>query len=61
MYQEKITLQLFSLTGKVLLKKEVSDHNGLLEIDVRNLANGIYILKGSNQSGQELFQKKIIR
>lgn len=60
-YQEKVTLQLFSLTGKMLLKKQISDHNGLLEIDVRNLANGIYILKGSNENGQELFQKKIIR
>ncbi|MDT7831750.1 T9SS type A sorting domain-containing protein [Flavobacteriaceae bacterium S356] len=60
-YQEKITLQLFSLTGKMLRKKQVSNHNGLLEMDIRNLTNGIYILKGISENGQEVFQKKIIR
>lgn len=60
-YQEEITLQLFSLTGQLLLKKEVTNHNGLLEMNVSNLTNGIYILKGVSENGQELFQKKVIR
>ena len=60
-YLEEIRVELFSLTGKMLYSNKMSNHNGYLDIDVHNLANGIYILKGVSKNGKELFQKKIIR
>ena len=53
-------LEIFNLTGKLLLYDYIKDKNGLLSYDLSNYKDGIYFIKLSNR---EIFkiQKIIIK
>ncbi len=38
-------IQLYSIDGKVLLEKNLNDGDELIEMNVENFANGIYIMQ----------------
>jgi hypothetical protein len=60
-YLEEITLQLYSLTGKLIFSKNIKNHQGILDLKLDDLAQGVYILKGVSKSNSLLFQRKIIK
>lgn len=60
-YLEEIEVQLISLTGQLVYSKKQSNHNGEIQIELNELSNGIYILKGISSHNTILFQKKVIR
>ncbi|MEN8884302.1 MAG: T9SS type A sorting domain-containing protein [Flavobacteriaceae bacterium] len=60
-YLEDIQLQLISLTGKLITSEIKSNHNGLIDLQINNLASGIYILKAYSENNTILFQKKIVK
>ena len=58
---EEITLQLYSLTGKLIFSNNRKNHQGILDLKLDDLAQGVYILKGVSKSNSLLFQRKIIK
>lgn len=60
-YLEDVTLELYSLTGRLVATKKETDHNGNLEMNIQNVAHGVYIIKGISNSGKALFQQKVIK
>lgn len=60
-YQESVSLELFSLTGRLIATQKMVNHNGNLEMDIRDVAHGVYILKGISDNGKQLFKQKIIK
>lgn len=60
-YLEEIKVQLISLTGKVIASEKRTNHNGEIEFEFENIANGVYILRGVSKDNRVLFQKKVIR
>tara|TARA_R110002073_G_scaffold128999_3_gene275156 strand:+ start:123409 stop:125595 length:2187 start_codon:yes stop_codon:yes gene_type:complete len=60
-YLEEIEIQIISLTGQLIYSKKQSNHNGEIQIELNQLSNGIYILKGTSNNNTILFQKKVIR
>ena len=60
-YLEEITLQLYSLTGKLIFSTNRKNHQGILDLKLDDLAQGVYILKGVSNSNSLIFQRKIIK
>ena len=60
-YLEEVEVQLLSLTGKVIASEKRTNHNGEIELEIENIANGVYILRGISKENKVLFQKKVIR
>ncbi len=57
----EIDVQLISLNGEQVYSEKKSNHNGLIELSMNHIANGVYILRGFSKSGTVLFQKKVVR
>ena len=60
-YLEEITLELYSLTGTLLVSTTRINHEGSIDLQLDYLAKGIYILKGISNRNSLVFQKKIIK
>lgn len=60
-YLQKVDIQIYSLTGELIFSQEKSNHNGHIQLEIGNLANGVYILKGVSETNTTLFQRKVIR
>ena len=60
-YLEEITLELYSLTGTLLVSNNRINHEGSIDLQLDYLAKGIYILKGISNRNSLVFQKKIIK
>ena len=60
-YLKEIKLKLYSLTGKIIFSTKQKNHKGELELQLDQLAQGVYILKGFSNSNSLLFQRKIIK
>ena len=60
-YLEEITLQLYSLAGKLIFSTNRKNHQGILDLKLDDLAQGVYILKGVSNSNSLIFQRKIIK
>ena len=60
-YLEEITLELYSLTGTLLVSTNRINHEGSIDLQLDYLAKGIYILKGISNRNSLVFQKKIIK
>lgn len=60
-FTDPISVEIYSLTGKLIHSKKATQHNGHIELDIHNIAKGVYILKGYSENNTMVFQKKIIR
>ncbi len=58
-YLEEITLELYSLTGTLLVSTTRINHQGSIDLQLDYLAKGIYILKGISNRNSLVFQKKL--
>ena len=49
---DKVELMMMNINGKVMMKKDY-DRTQIVELDIRTLPNGVYMIKlaGDNQSG----------
>ena len=60
-YLEPIKLELYSLSGKLILTSKSISHMGILDINLEHLAQGVYIIKGVSDTNSLIFQRKIIK
>ena len=52
---------MYSLSGKLIFSSKKINHNGVLDLNLEHLAQGIYILKGVSSGDTLIFQRKIIK
>ena len=60
-FLEEIKLELYSLSGKLIFSSKKTNHNGVLDLNVEHLAQGVYIIKGTSNGSSLIFQRKIIK
>ena len=60
-FLEEIKLEMYSLTGKLIFSSKKTNHNGVLDLNVEHLAQGVYIIKGTSNGSSLIFQRKIIK
>lgn len=60
-YLEKLEVQIISLTGAVVYSEKKNNHNGQFTLNINDLANGVYLLKGISSTNDVLFEKKIVK
>ena len=60
-YLEEIKLEMYSLSGKLIFSSKKTNHNGVLDLNVEHLAQGVYIVKGISNGNSLIFQRKIIK
>lgn len=59
--QEKITIQLFDVSGKLIYNNKLNVNQNKIEIPVSHLEKGIYFIKIFNQFGKFLHTEKILK
>ena len=60
-FLEEIKLEMYSLSGKLIFSSKKTNHNGVLDLNVEHLAQGVYIIKGISNGNSLIFQRKIIK
>jgi len=60
-FLEEIKLEVYSLSGKLIFSSKKTNHNGVLDLNVEHLAQGVYIIKGTSNGSSLIFQRKIIK
>lgn len=59
-YLEDLKIEIVSITGAIVRKTTIQNQTGQFSIDISDLANGVYLLKGVGNNNTVIFQKKII-
>lgn len=60
-YLNELDVQIVSLTGAIVYSEKKTNHNGQFSVNIDNLANGIYIIKGITKDKQVIINKKLIK
>ena len=60
-FLKEIKLEVYSLSGKLIFSSKKTNHNGVLDLNVEHLAQGVYIIKGTSNGSSLIFQRKIIK
>jgi hypothetical protein len=60
-FLEEIKLEMYSLSGKLIFSSKKTNHNGVLDLNIEHLAQGVYIIKGTSNGSSLIFQRKIIK
>jgi hypothetical protein len=60
-FLEEIKIEVYSLSGKLIFSSKKINHNGVLDLNLEHLAQGVYILKGVSSGDTLIFQRKIIK